>query len=61
MVTHDLHWAEEFCNRAMLLEKGKVIAEGNPAEVVALHRERSDRARIEREADIARQLAAAAL
>ena len=61
LVTHDLHWAEEFCNRAMLLEKGHVIAEGNPADVVALHRERSDRARIEREAEIARQLAAAAL
>ena len=43
MVTHDLHWAEEFCNRAMLLEKGQVIAEGKPPEVVALHRERSER------------------
>jgi ABC-type polysaccharide/polyol phosphate transport system ATPase subunit len=61
MVTHDLHWAEEFCNRAMLLEKGRVVAQGNPAEVVALHRERSDRARLEREAEVARQLAAAAL
>ena len=61
MVTHELHWAEEFCNRAMLLEKGQVIAEGKPEEVVALHRERSDRARTEREAEIARQLAAAAL
>ena len=61
LVTHDLHWAEEFCNRAMLLEKGRIIAEGNPAEVVALHRERSDRARLEREAEIARQLAAASL
>jgi ABC-2 type transport system ATP-binding protein len=59
MVTHDLSWAEEFCNRAMLLEKGRIIAEGNPAEVVALHRERSDRARIERDAEIARQVAAA--
>jgi ABC-type polysaccharide/polyol phosphate transport system ATPase subunit len=59
LVTHDLHWAEEFCNRAMLLEKGRVIAEGKPAEVVALHRERSERARLEREADIARQVAAA--
>jgi ABC-2 type transport system ATP-binding protein len=59
LVTHDLHWAEEFCNRAMLLEKGRVIAEGNPAEVVALHRERSERARLEREAEVARQVAAA--
>ena len=61
MVTHDLHWAEEFCNRAMLLEKGEVIAEGNPKDVVAMHRERSEKARLEREADIARQLAAASL
>ncbi len=61
MVTHDLHWAEEFCNRAMLLEKGQVIAEGNPKDVVAMHRERSEKARLEREADIARQLAAASL
>jgi ABC-2 type transport system ATP-binding protein len=59
MVTHDLNWAEEFCNRAMLLEKGRIIAEGSPAEVVALHRERSDRARLERDAEIARQVAAA--
>jgi ABC-type polysaccharide/polyol phosphate transport system ATPase subunit len=61
MVTHDLHWAEEFCNRAMLLEKGRVVAEGNPKDVVAMHRERSEKARLEREADIARQLAAASL
>ncbi|MGH2512330.1 MAG: ABC transporter ATP-binding protein, partial [Candidatus Limnocylindrales bacterium] len=61
MVTHDLHWAEEFCNRAMLLEKGQVIAEGKPAEVVALHRERSEKARLEREAEIARQVAAVSL
>ncbi len=61
LVTHDLHWAEEFCNRAMLLEKGRIVAEGNPADVVALHRERSDKARIEREAEVARLLAAASL
>jgi ABC-type polysaccharide/polyol phosphate transport system ATPase subunit len=61
MVTHDLHWAEEFCNRAMLLEKGRVIAEGDPSEVVALHRERSDRARLEREAEVARLMAEASL
>ena len=37
LVTHDMHWVTEFCNRAMLLEKGKVVAEGDPAEVVGLH------------------------
>ncbi len=61
MVTHDLHWAEEFCNRAMLLEKGRVVAVGKPSEVVALHRERSDRARLEREAEVARLMAEASL
>jgi len=37
LVTHDMHWVTEFCNRAMLLEKGKVVAEGDPEEVVGLH------------------------
>ena len=30
LVTHDMNWVTEFCNRAILLEKGRVIAEGNP-------------------------------
>ena len=34
LVTHDMNWVTEFCNRAMLLEKGHVVAEGDPAEVV---------------------------
>lgn len=37
LVTHDMHWVTEFCNRAILLEKGKVVAEGDPADVVAVH------------------------
>jgi ABC-type polysaccharide/polyol phosphate transport system ATPase subunit len=41
LVTHDMNWVEEFCNRAMLLEHGKIVAEGEPAEVVQLHREHS--------------------
>ncbi len=45
LVTHDMAWVTEFCNRALLLEKGQVIAEGEPAEIVAIHRERSDRAK----------------
>ena len=58
LVTHDMGWVTEFCNRALLLEKGHVIVEGPPAEVVALHQERSERARVEREAELARKLAA---
>ncbi len=59
MVTHDMNWVTEFCNRAMLLEKGRVVAEGEPAEMVALHQEHSERAKREREAEVARLLAAA--
>ncbi len=58
LVTHDMGWVTEFCNRALLLDKGHVILEGPPAEVVALHQERSERARVEREAELARKLAA---
>ncbi len=59
MVTHDMNWVTEFCNRAMLLEKGRVIAEGEPAEIVAMHQDHSERAKREREAEIARLLASA--
>ena len=45
LVTHDMHWVTEFCNRAILLEKGRVIAEGNPEEVVAIHQEHSVKGR----------------
>jgi ABC-type polysaccharide/polyol phosphate transport system ATPase subunit len=41
LVTHDMAWVEEYCNRAVLLEKGRVIVEGAPAEVVRTHIERS--------------------
>ena len=58
LVTHDMQWVTEFCNRAMLLDHGHVIMEGPPADVVKLHEERSERARIEREAELARKLAA---
>jgi ABC-2 type transport system ATP-binding protein len=58
LVTHDMAWVTEFCNRAMLLDHGHVIMEGDPAAVVKLHEERSEKARIEREAELARKLAA---
>ena len=45
LVTHDMNWVTEFCNRAILLERGHVIAEGEPAEVVAIHEEHSERDR----------------
>jgi ABC-type polysaccharide/polyol phosphate transport system ATPase subunit len=30
-------WVTEYCNRAILIERGLVVMEGEPAEVVALH------------------------
>ena len=41
LVTHDMRWPVDFCNRAILLEKGHIVAAGNPADVVAVHEDRS--------------------
>lgn len=54
LVTHDMTWVTEYCNRAILLEHGHVVAEGDPAEVVAIHQEHSARERAEKAAQIAR-------
>jgi ABC-type polysaccharide/polyol phosphate transport system ATPase subunit len=40
IVTHDLTYVTEFCNRAILLEKAQILFDGSPAETVALYRER---------------------
>ena len=40
LVTHDMEWVREYCNRAILLEKGRVILEGPPDEVTELHLQR---------------------
>ena len=50
LVTHDMNWVQEFCNRAMLLEHGRIVAEGDPADVVKIHREHSAQASAQREA-----------
>jgi ABC-type polysaccharide/polyol phosphate transport system ATPase subunit len=60
LVTHDMNWVTEFCNRAMLLDKGRVIAYGEPQEVVDIHVERSEAARRQKEAEAARRLAGTA-
>jgi ABC-type polysaccharide/polyol phosphate transport system ATPase subunit len=39
LVTHDMNWVTEYCNRAILIEKGVIAHQGSPAEVVALHKE----------------------
>jgi len=59
LVTHDMNWVQEFCNRAILLERGRIVAEGEPNEVIEIHREHSQRAREEKEAALAKVLAEA--
>jgi ABC-2 type transport system ATP-binding protein len=49
LVTHDMSWVSEYCNKAMLIEHGRIVAEGKPEDVVAIHREHSERRRAERE------------
>ncbi len=39
LVTHDMNWVTEYCNRAILIEKGGIVHQGPPAEVVAIHQE----------------------
>jgi ABC-2 type transport system ATP-binding protein len=58
LVTHDMAWVTEFCNRALLIDHGHVIMEGRPEDVVALHEERSEQARIAREQELAAKIAA---
>lgn len=59
LVTHDMNWVTEFCNRAILIERGRVVAEGDPAEVVEIHQEHSERSRAEKAAEAARILVGA--
>ena len=40
VVSHDLAWITEFCSRAILLERGRLVATGPAAEIAKLHRER---------------------
>ena len=59
LVTHDLTYVTEFCNRAILLEMGTVIREGSPAEIVQLYRERVAERKLLAEADAHRFATAA--
>jgi ABC-type polysaccharide/polyol phosphate transport system ATPase subunit len=49
LVTHDMNWVTEYCNRAMLIEQGHVLMMGSPDDVVRLHTERSAERAAERE------------
>jgi len=39
-VTHDLATVERFCDRAVLLERGETVADGDPREVTHVYRQR---------------------
>jgi ABC-type polysaccharide/polyol phosphate transport system ATPase subunit len=45
LVTHDMNWVKEYCNRAILLEGGRLVLEGSPDEVVALHQQHTKETR----------------
>ena len=40
LVTHDLNSVAEYCNRALLMEKGRVLFEGPPQETVEFYKDR---------------------
>jgi homopolymeric O-antigen transport system ATP-binding protein len=50
LVTHDMNWVTEYCNRAILIEQGRIVLDGAPADVVALHQEHSAQRRAEKAA-----------
>ena len=54
LVTHDLSFVTEFCNRAILVERGQLIQEGGPAEIVGLYRDRVAQRKLLAEADAQR-------
>jgi ABC-type polysaccharide/polyol phosphate transport system ATPase subunit len=48
LVTHDMTWVREYCNRAVLIEEGRVVIEGEPDDVVEAHRHQTERDRSRR-------------
>jgi ABC-type multidrug transport system ATPase subunit len=43
MVTHDMSWITAFCTRAILLDKGHIVAEGDPDEIADMHEDDAER------------------
>jgi ABC-type polysaccharide/polyol phosphate transport system ATPase subunit len=50
LVTHDMNWVTEYCNRAILIEQGRILMMGTPEEVVRVHTERSEARREQKRA-----------
>ena len=55
-----MHWVTEFCNRAILIEAGRVVADGEPAEIVRIHQEHSEQTRARKARETAAMLAGSA-
>jgi len=43
MVTHDMSWITAFCTRAILMDKGQIVAEGDPEEIADMHEQDSEK------------------
>jgi ABC-type polysaccharide/polyol phosphate transport system ATPase subunit len=54
LVTHDMNWVKEYCNRAILLENGTLVLEGSPDEVVAMHQQHTKEAKERRAREAAK-------
>lgn len=39
LVTHDMESAQKFCNKAIMIEKGKIVERGDPAKVAQKYRD----------------------
>jgi ABC-2 type transport system ATP-binding protein len=39
LVTHSMDSVQQFCNKAIMIEKGEIVAQGNPAKVAQKYRE----------------------
>ena len=51
MVTHDMSWITAFCSRAVLMDRGQIVAEGDPDEIADMHeQDAAKRARQKRKA-----------
>ena len=43
MVTHDMSWITAFCNRAILMDKGHIVADGDPHEIADMHEQDAEK------------------